>query len=540
MAGESDVDRLVEEARAAYQGRQYDVAYATLTEAASRTELAPDDVELLADAAWWVGRIADVLSLTESLHQRFLAEGNIDRAALQAIGMAGNLLMRGEHAPAMGWLSRGQRLLEGRPPSKAAGMLTYFAVGEALASQELEVAAEHAATLQQLGRDLGDSTFTAMGMLSAGLVELRKGRLAEGFALLDEAMLPVLAGHVAPDWAGNLYCTMISTCIELADFSRAREWATATERWLAELSVAVMYAGVCRAHRVELYCAEGVLESAEQEATKVVRELAELNAGACAEAEYFHGEALRLRGDTAGSRNRYSRAAALGRSPQPGSALLALAEGDTSGAWSAICAAVAEAGPDPFPCVRLLRAQVWIGLRTGHVDSAEAAVRRLAELSATYPTQGYRTWADEAAGLLALAQGRDHEAATLLAKASGGLRQIGAPHDAAVTDRMLAEAQRRLGDHVAARAADDAADGVFARLGTVDPTAARTDLPGGLTAREVEVLTAVATGVSNREAASSLHISEATLRRHLANIYTKLDVSSRTAAAAWAHDQGLT
>jgi DNA-binding NarL/FixJ family response regulator len=62
---------------------------------------------------------------------------------------------------------------------------------------------------------------------------------------------------------------------------------------------------------------------------------------------------------------------------------------------------------------------------------------------------------------------------------------------------------------------------------------------GGLTAREVEVLRLLATGASNREIADMLVISEHTARRHLQNIFAKIDVSSRAAATAYAYEHGL-
>ena len=64
-------------------------------------------------------------------------------------------------------------------------------------------------------------------------------------------------------------------------------------------------------------------------------------------------------------------------------------------------------------------------------------------------------------------------------------------------------------------------------------------LPGGLTEREADVLAFTAAGASNKQTAEALFISQKTVGRHLANIYAKIGVSSRTAAAAWAHEHGL-
>ena len=61
----------------------------------------------------------------------------------------------------------------------------------------------------------------------------------------------------------------------------------------------------------------------------------------------------------------------------------------------------------------------------------------------------------------------------------------------------------------------------------------------GLTGREAEVLRLIAGGKTNRAIASALDISEKTVARHVSNIYTKLDISTRAAATAYAFTHGL-
>jgi ATP/maltotriose-dependent transcriptional regulator MalT len=530
------------EARAAHERRRYDLTYALLRETADTHLIPVDDLALLADAAWWLGRVSEVLALTEQLHHRYLAEGQVDRAALHALDLAGVLFMSGRHAPAMGWLNRGRRLLDGRPRCAGHGVLAYVEASEALATQQVDDALERAGTLADLGRELGDETFSALALMVEGLAQIRRGELGSGFGLLDEAMLPVVAERVAPEWAGNIYCTIVSTCLALADLQRAREWVEATERWVEKFSDAVMFVGVCRAHRVELLVVEGAWATAQSEAQRVVADLAQLNAAAVAEAEYQLGESLRLRGDTAGARGHYRRAADLGRDPQPGIAYAELAEGRPGDAWAQICAAVGD-DAEPFACARLLRAQVDIGLATGHIDTVAAAVRRLGELRDTFDTPGFNAWADEAAGAALLAQGRAAEALPLLRRAASGHRRIGATLDRALVERRLAEAHRVLGDAVACRSCEETAAALLRRLDVAAPAPPGREAasrPGGLTTREIEVLQQVATGASNRDAARALNVSEATLRRHLANVYAKLGVGSRTAAAAWAHEHELT
>ena len=321
------------------------------------------------------------------------------------------------------------------------------------------------ASLQRLGAALGDDTFKALGLLCEGLAEIRRGRLRAGFGLLDEAMLPVVADRVASEWAGNIYCTIVATCIGLADLPRAREWTRATEKWLERFSDAVMFQGVCRAHRVELYTAEGAWPDAEREAALVVAELDDMNVAAVAEVEYQLGEALRVRGMHEQARVHHARAAQLGREPQPGAALLQLAAGDAEAAWLAVCEAVADAGSDPFACARLLRAQVQIGLAAGHLESSAVAAERLAETGARFSTPGFDAWADETGGAVSLALGDASTALELLTRAADRHRRLGARLDAARTDQQIARAYRALGDEASARSRDEAAEAVLRHLG---------------------------------------------------------------------------
>jgi len=543
MASGSPADDPLGPARDALVRRDYRTAYATLREADARAPLPADDLTMLADATWWLGRVNEFLEVTERLHQAYLAEGRIDLAAVHALGIGGTWMMRGEVAQGSGWFSRGRRLLEGQPRGYGHGLLLYFDAQTALGEQRLDDATAAADELRELGQHLGDETFTAFGLLVGGMTEIRRGRLREGFALLDEAMLPVLAHRVSDDWAGNIYCAIIAVCYDVMDLGRAREWTRATERWLDGFSDAVMYLGVCRAHRLQLHAVEGAWSDVEREAAEVERDLLDLNIEAVAETAYQLGETYRVRGQHDEAAACYGKAAERGREPQPGAALLRLATGDAQGAWAAVCTALSSAGPDPFACARLLRAQVEIGLAAGHVSAAVAAAERLDGIRDRYRTPGFAAWADQACGAVLLQQGAPGDAVQPLSRAAAAYRRMAAPYDAARADLLLARAHRAQGDDDTAAAHERAAAEAFEALGVPPPADGLPrsgQLPGGLTGREAEVLLAVAAGGSNRDVAASLTISEATVRRHLANIYLKLGVGSRTAAAAWAHEQGLT
>jgi DNA-binding NarL/FixJ family response regulator len=541
MAGQIEPQDALGSARAALLRKDYAAAYRSLRVSDQRT-LGPEGLSILSDAAWWLGRITEYLELCETLHQRYLDEGQIDRAAARALDVGVTWMMRGELALGSGWMSRGRRLLVGQPPGHASGLLMYAEGVGALEEERLDDVTKTAGALYRLGRVIGDDTFVALGLLLQGLAEIRRGRLREGFAVLDEAMLPVVADRVAREFAGNIYCTIIAVCYDLMDLDRAREWTRATERWVAGFSDAVMFVGVCRAHRLQLHALEGAWADVEREAAEVERDLADMNVEAVAETAYQLGETFRVRGLLDRAAESYRRAAERGRDPQPGASLLQLANGDPDGACAAVTAAVTAAGPSPFGCARLLRAQVEIAVASGHLATAAAAARRLEEVRDRYRTPGFAAWAEEARGTVLLAEEHPAEAVPLLASAAGRLAQLHAAYDAARVSLLLAEAVAAAGEEDSAQVHRRAAMDTFHRLGVPPPAASgrvSRRIPEGLTAREAEVLARVATGASNREVAAGLFISEATVRRHLANIYLKLGVGTRTAAAAWAHEHGL-
>ena len=249
---------------------------------------------------------------------------------------------------------------------------------DALSAQNFDAALALGSRLQALGAELGEPVLRCLGLALEGTIAIRRGEPERGFALLDEAMLPVLAGRIDPGWSGNLYCNMMSLCHDLADVSRARRWTEATQRWCDTFTSAVMFVGICRVHRTQLLRLAGEWERAVSEATAATVELAELNVEAVAAAYYEIGETHRLRGDLAAARAAYDEAVARGHVAQPGLALLLLAEGRDAEADATIRQALAEEA-DSFRRARLLAGQVEIACTRGDVATAEAAAAELAQ-----------------------------------------------------------------------------------------------------------------------------------------------------------------
>nr|MBA3528447.1 LuxR family transcriptional regulator [Propionibacteriaceae bacterium] len=364
---------------------------------------------------------------------------------------------------------------------------------------------------------------------------------AKGFAVLDEAMLPVLAEQVPPEWAGDIYCTMIHVCHELADLRRMREWTEAMERWCQKFSSAVMFAGICSVHRLELLSTEGYWDQVEQELGSACTALEGKNGWVAGEGFYQLGEILRLRGDYRAAQHHFDRARAFGIDPQPGEALLQAANHEVDAAWAGLRSALE--GRDQLARTRLLGSIVDLALTKGLEDDAVQACAELESIAAQFGSPGFLAWARHARGTVLVHQSRDSEALTVLHAALRAYQDLHAIHDVARVHELIARAHRNQGQHDLARADTEAALTIYRQL-RAQPDIRRLSearaCPGGLTARELEVLRQIASGASNREVGASLFITEKTVARHLANIFAKIGVSSRTAAAAWAHSNDVT
>lgn len=542
----ADIARRLAEGRAAYERRDWVSAYAVLADLRRDHDLEAEDLSALGDAAWWLGLIRESLDACEASHERFLTEGRLDRAAVLALETGFNWLLRGEPEIGMGWISRARRLLEGLPPGVGHGFLLYMDASARAASGDTAGALGQCRQMRDLGRDLGEPMVECLGFALEGSLLIRAGEPDRGFELLDEAMLPVLAGRVPPETAGNLYCQMMSVCHDLADLPRARRWTRAAQRWCDTFTSAAMFAGICRVHRAQLLRLSGDWTAAEREATAANVELADLNVEAVAEARYELAETHRLRGDDAGAETWYAAAAELGRTTEPGTSLLLMGRGRTAEAVATVHRALLEEG-DPFRRARLLTAQLEIACEAGRAELAESSAAALRALADTYGSPGFRAWAAQAQGAASLCRGEPPAAVDPLRAALALWESMGATYDAATCRVLLGRAFRALGEDVGADLEQQAAREVFERLGAAPRLAwlgrpagagART-ATGGLTSRETEIVGLLARGMSNREIAQRLVISEKTVARHLANVYTKLDVGSRTAASAWAHQHGL-
>jgi DNA-binding CsgD family transcriptional regulator len=532
-----EADAGLEESRSAYARRDWRSAAAAFEIAHVDAPLGAEDLARWSRSEWWLGRTATAIALSEQAFAAFRDAGRAEDAAETALRISLLHVTGADVTLAMAWMRRAQSILRDLPDGVQHAYLTYLEAWAGMPDGITPWSAESVERLRDLAQRLPDPAVATLSLFVSGMADVRAADVAGGFAKLDEAMLGVLAEEIEPEWGGDVFCTTIHTCHELADHRRMADWTRVTEEWCRRFGSDAIYVGVCRLHRLELRSAAGEWDDVEDALAEVCAELAPTDPWMAGAGWYQLGELRRLRGDGDGAREAYARAREVGIDPLPGEALLGLHDGEPSRAWHLMSTAL-DAG-DRLARARLLRAAVEIALAIGRTDSAAAYRDELRTVADDFASPGFRAWADHADGMMALADGDTHAAITALQAALAYFRRHGLRCEHARVLAWLAAAYDRGRDPAQAAHLRAEASAIFERMGALaDLEVARRSAvdTGPLTPREREVLELVARGAGNREIADRLFISEKTVGRHLANIYLKIGVGSRTAAAAWWRD----
>ena len=524
-------------------------AYELLSAADRSDPLGPADLELLATSAYMLGRVDVYLACLERAYRAHLDEDAPTAALRCAFWIGVHLAQLGEMGRASGWLGRAERLLDREGADRVeAGYLLLPLVFRQEASGELEAAARTAAEAAAAGERFGDADLFALAAHEQGHVLIRLGRVREGLALLDEAMVAAVAGELSPIVTGIVYCGAILACRDAQDLGRSREWTAALTDWCARQPDLVAFTGRCLVHRAQVMRLDGAWADALEESQRAAERCRRgENPGAAGEAAYERGEVHRLRGDFESAEEAYREASSYGFEPQPGFALMRLAQGKAEAAEAATRRLEGEVS-EAAGRARLLPAYVEVMLAVDDLDAARGACRELASLAEGHPGGALEAACASAEGAVELARGDGRAALPPLRRAAEIWQRFEAPYETARVREIVGQACRELGDEDAARLELAAAREAYTRLGAAVDLARVSALAEiaealdshGLTQRELEVLRLVAAGKSNREIAAAFVISEHTVARHLQNIFAKLGVSSRTAASAFAFEHRLT
>jgi DNA-binding NarL/FixJ family response regulator len=522
--------------------------YESLSRADESGSMPGEDLELLAAAAYLLGHVDECRRALQRAHLAHVAAGDARRATRCVFWVAFTLLLEGSLAQASGWLARAERLLGPEKQECAEhGLLMLPATVQAFAAGDYASAEASAARAAEIGVRVGDADLLTLALHFQGRALVKEGRVRQGLALLDEAMVAVVAGEVWAPVAGNVYCSMIDACQEIADLRRAREWTTALAAWWAKQPDMVTFTGQCLVHRAEIMQLHGSWPEAVEETKRACERLAHASDKyATGAALYRQGELCRVRGEFAAAQDAYREASRWGHQGQPGFALLRLGEGNGDAAEQSIRRVLNET-TDRLHRAKLLSPYVEIMLAVSDAESARSAAAEFAEIADQYDTPALHAAAGQSLGAVLLAEGDAPSALSQLRRTWETWRELEAPYEAARVRVLIALGCRALGDEESAALELDAARRVFAELGAA-PDVARVEHLSriqadahahGLTQRELQVLRLLATGKTNRAIAADLVLAEKTIDRHVTNIFAKLGVSSRAAATAYAYDHRL-
>ncbi len=511
-----------------------------------RSSLSAAQLDTLAEALFWLDHPDESVRVRRNAYTAHLEGGDLPSAAMAAWQLYYDHALVGEMAVASGWLERARQHVAPRDGSVVDGFVSVAEADQAQYQGDLETALEQAERAVEIGRSTGDRGLVAMALQTRGRLLVALDRVAEGMALLDDAMVAVVNGELSPLFTGWVFCAVLGICHDVADLRRAAEWTDAALRWCDGLDDGLLYPGLCRIHRVELACLKGAWSTAEGEAQRACNELLTHDSRYAGDAVYLAAEVQRLRGDLDAAESGFRYAHELGREPQPGLALVWLAQGRPAAAVAALRLTLQPGPSAPLARAQLLAALIEAEVAVGELGRAETAVQDLGAVAQRSPSPYLEAIAAARDGTVRLARDEASDALAPLRRARALLQELGMPYEAAKVQVAIGRATRRAGDEGTAVLELRGAQATFQRLGAAgDVEYAQVLLQGGvpaaspLTRREVEVLKLVARGRTNKEIGAQLVISEHTVARHLSNIFTKLGVTSRAAATAYAYQHNL-
>ncbi len=461
-------EQLLADARAAFDRSDWSAAFEAFGRADSEVALEAEDLERAGLTAMWLGEFESCIEFRQRAFGAQVAARDVRRAAGVAIDLCVDHAVRHHEAVAIGWAQRAATLLEGCEPCSALGRLEELQALVALeVAHDVATAMRHYDEALRIGRLCNDPDLVAGALVGSGTVLVRLGRVAEGLRRVDEAMIDAVSGLLGGVQTARTYCGTISLCQALGDIRRASEW---TQQAVTCSSRPGMgdFPGDCRMHRAEITRLRGDWVGAESELRLAMIALERWSPDHVGQAWYELGEIALRRGELAEATEAFERAAACGKDPQPGLAMLRLAQGEESVALALLRVAAENAGAaDPLAVGQLLPAIVEAQLACGDVPAAQDAAERLAAIATLFGTVVLDARAATSRARVALAAGAADEAVASARIAVNLWRDAGAPYETAQTQHLLAEAAIRIDDREVAIVELEAALAMFTRLGAM-------------------------------------------------------------------------
>lgn len=469
-AGPSPLER----ARRAGADLRWRDTYEALSDLDRRSVLGADDLELLATAAFLRGCGPEAQQARLRAYQIHVSNGDVHRAVRCATRIGLERLSSGEVAQAAGCLpvsmsacsalvGQASALLGQAEESAEHGYLLIPVAYEQLAMEgDFDAAASTAARAVRVGRRFGDPDLLALALAIQGRAMVESHRVQEGMASLDESVALVVAGGVAAPVAGLALTAALDAGVRAFELARCDEWTRALTRWCDGQEGMLAFRCRSLAHQAAFHHGHGRWEEALEVAERACeRPVAQLDTTAAAAARYQQGEVLRLLGDLRAAEAAYRQASERGVDPQPGLALLRLAEGDTAAALAAIDRALGESRGG-LGRARLLPARVEALLTAGDPSAAGETARELAAIAGQHGTPALEASAEQALASVLLAGGEALPALKASRRAYRVWRHFELPYEEARALLLIARCCARGRGHRGARA----------RRGLPDPRAA--------------------------------------------------------------------
>ncbi len=457
-------ESLVQAARSAIHRNAWHEAFDLYRQAAETESLDPEDLEELANAAWWTGRLEENLAFRQQAYTGYLQTNQPGKAARTAASIARDYMGNLAEAMANGWIGRAERLLENQPDSPEHGQLLFLKCFQSFHSGDFETTLKHARKLLELGSRFGDRDLQAFGVLFEGRVYVALGEVERGLGLLDEATVAAVSGELGPQVTGFVYCMAITSTSSLRDYRRAGEWTDAAKRWCERQSISG-FPGHCRVLRAEIMQLKGMWTDAERDIRVALSELKDFNLYLASEGFYELGEIRRRMGDLRGAEEAFHQADELGWEPQPGMALLRLSEGNVAAALGGVKRALADDVRGPLHRFPLLAAQAEIAIVAGDLALAQISVGEVDDIARIYGTSALKASACYVRGALQVAEGEAAEALETLRQALRLWKNADVPYEVARTRVMLAQAYTATRETDSAELELQSAASTFQRLG---------------------------------------------------------------------------